>query len=504
MATAGYSGSTAIEWRARVPGADSAGLRGFLVGALLLMIAMALRAHDFGNPVIHVDEQYYLLVGDRMLRGAIPYVDLWDRKPVGLFLIFAGIRLLPGDGILAYQIVATLFAAATACLVALGGRRLGATQAGALAAAAGYLIWLSLLSGRGGQSPVFYNLFIASAALLTLRLPDLALRRARRAIVLNGMAACMLAGLAIQTKYTPVVEGAYFGAAHLWYFRRAGGSWPALAAAGSLWAGLGILPTALVVVDFALRGSATFQAFWFSNFASMTLRRSYPAMKIAARLSGTAAQLSPFILCAVLSWRIQPRSAVKVLMFGWLAAALVAFSMIGAFFDHYALPLMAPLAIIAAPVLGRHGIVLKGTLGVGFLLFLFRVALQPTDAESARAVARVMAANSGEECPYVFAGDSILYHLARTCIPTAYAFPSTLAYQAEQGATGIDEAAEVGRIMARRPPVVVTMDQPLAPWNPASEHIVAAALIRDYRLVLTVPREIGHLLVYRRRDRPPA
>ena len=118
------------------------------------------------------------------------------------------------------------------------------------------------------------------------------------------------------------------------------------------------------------------------------------------------------------------------------------------------------------------------------------------------AVARVMAANEGNECPYVFAGDSILYHLARACLPTAYAFPSTLAYEPERGATGIDEAAEVRRIMAGRPPVVVTMDHPLAPWNVASRAVVAAAVLRDYRLVLAAPRDGDHLLVYVRRDLP--
>jgi predicted membrane-bound mannosyltransferase len=37
------------------------------MAAVLAVVALALRAWDFGNPVIHVDEQYYLLVGDRIL-----------------------------------------------------------------------------------------------------------------------------------------------------------------------------------------------------------------------------------------------------------------------------------------------------------------------------------------------------------------------------------------------------------------------------------------------------
>ena len=475
---------------------------GWAAFLLLLLWAVALRAHDFGNPIIHVDEQYYLLVGDRMLHGALPYVDLWDRKPVGLFLIFAAIRLLPGDGILAYQLVATLFAAATAWAVARGGRMLGARPVAALVAGAAYILWLSLLSGRGGQSPVFYNLFTAGAALLTLRLPALAAARATRAIVVNGAAACLLAGLAIQTKYTPVVEGAFFGAAHLWYLRRAGATLPLCLGAAVLWMALGILPTGLIVADYWRRGPAVFDAFWFSNFASVSLRKGYPAAKIAARLAGTTAQLLPFILCTAVALRQRPWSGERTLAFGWLTAALVAFAMIGAFFDHYALPLMVPLAMIAAPVLDRHRAAPVALIGYGLTLFVARVALPPTDAASARAVGQVMKANDRGQCPYVFAGDSVLYLLADACIPTRYAFPSTLAYDAERGASGADEVAELRRILATRPPVIVTMDEPMAPWNPATEAMMQATLTRDYRQVLSAPREDAHLLVYLRRDLP--
>src|SRR3712207_3445789 len=84
---------------------------------LLLGAALLFRAAFFGNPVIEGDEQFYLLVGDRMRHGLLPYVDIWDRKPVGLFLIYAAVRLLGGEGIWQYQAVAALFAAATAFLV---------------------------------------------------------------------------------------------------------------------------------------------------------------------------------------------------------------------------------------------------------------------------------------------------------------------------------------------------------------------------------------------------
>ncbi|WP_425231071.1 ArnT family glycosyltransferase [Sphingomonas sp.] len=487
-------GNRAAPWRARVP----AGWRLFV---LLLVWAVMLRARDFGNPIIHVDEQYYLLVGDRMRHGAWPYLDLWDRKPVGLFLIFAAIRLLPGDAIWGYQLAATLFAAVTAWLIAHGSRRLGAGPASAAVAGLAYILWLSLLSGRGGQSPVFYNLFMGGAGVLTLRLPDLAARRAGGAIATNGIAACLLAGLAVQTKYTPAVEGAFFGLAHMWYAHRAGMRPVTLAAAALLWASLGLFPTALAALAYTLHGPAAFDAFWFANFTSVSMRRGYPAMKIAARLAGTGAQLLPFVVAAVAMWRRTPRPPAVNIAFGWLLAAGIAFAMIGAFFDHYAIPLMVPLAMIAGAALRGEIRWAAALLGYGLILFVARVLLVPTEASSARSVAQVMKAYDGSECPYVFAGDAVLYLLADACVPTAYAFPSTLAYDPERGATGVDEAAEVRRILARGPPVIVTMDEPMAPWNPQTQPLVAAVLAAKYQRVLTAPREDAHLLVYVRRDR---
>lgn len=472
-----------------------------IFAALLLAIAIAGRAVDFGNPVIHVDEQYYLLVGDRLLHGAVPYVDIWDRKPIGLFAIFAAIRLLPGDGVLAYQLIATLFAAATAWLVQHGARRLGVAPRAALAAGAAYLIWLPLLSGRGGQSPVFYNLFVTGAAVLTLRLPALAARCAARAIVVNGAAACLLAGLAIQTKYTPAIEGAFFGLVHLFYLRRAGARWPATMGAAALWLGLGLAPTALVIAGYLAHGPAAFQAFWFANFESILLRSryAYPPGLILRRLLGTNALLLPLSLCAALAWR--RRDELRLLAFGWLGAALAGYLVLGTFFDHYALPLVAPLALLASVTFMRHGRAMVAALALGLILLVVRTAIRHDDAAGAYRLAAVVEANSGTECPYVFTGDSVTYLLAHACLPTAYAFPSTLAYAPEQGASGIDEAAEVRRILARRPPVIVRGSQPLAAWNDASRALVDAALARDYRPVFSTARDDYRLVVWLRRDR---
>ncbi len=56
---------------------------------ILLAVAILARALTFGNPVVHVDEEFYFFTGHSMWQGAWPFVDVWDRKPVGLFLLYA-------------------------------------------------------------------------------------------------------------------------------------------------------------------------------------------------------------------------------------------------------------------------------------------------------------------------------------------------------------------------------------------------------------------------------
>lgn len=117
-----------------------------LLGLLLAEMILILRFPYIGYPEIHVDEQFYLLVGDRVLHGQIPYVDVWDRKPVGLFILFAAIRALGGDGYLQYQIVAAIFVFITCWLLILIARRYVSGIA-AFACAIGYAGWLSTMGG---------------------------------------------------------------------------------------------------------------------------------------------------------------------------------------------------------------------------------------------------------------------------------------------------------------------------------------------------------------------
>ena len=72
---------------------------GWLIAGVILALAFVLRAPTFGDPALHTDEEFYFYVGQQMLDGRLPYVDIWDRKPFGFFLEMVSSRIGNDEGI---------------------------------------------------------------------------------------------------------------------------------------------------------------------------------------------------------------------------------------------------------------------------------------------------------------------------------------------------------------------------------------------------------------------
>ena len=75
----------------------------------LSLFALAVRFPFLGDHNADIDEQLYALIGSQLWHGQLPFVDLWDRKPFGLFLLFG---LADASGLPApwsYQLFATIF-----------------------------------------------------------------------------------------------------------------------------------------------------------------------------------------------------------------------------------------------------------------------------------------------------------------------------------------------------------------------------------------------------------
>ncbi|HMI18633.1 MAG TPA: hypothetical protein VK533_03730 [Sphingomonas sp.] len=512
------------QWHSTAPGRAqflSAALAHRWAGPILLLLAaFTVRGIWFGDPVVQIDEQFYLLVGDRLLHGAIPYVDVWDRKPIGLFLLYAGIRLLGGSGIIEYQIVATLFAWGTALIVTRIARSVASPRAAWIAGMV-YLLWLNMFSGPGGQSPVFYNLFVAGAGLLTLRATGHGTANATRLRL--GAAAMALCGVAMQIKYTAMFEGMFFGLALCWAQWRETRRLDATLGAGLGWMGIALVPSAAVLAFYASIHQE--QAFLFANVLSVMQRGSAGTIELLQRLGMIALLLSPLLISLawserVKTWRAHDHHAHNFLL-QWFGAAVIGLLVFGTYYDHYALPLLVSLSAAIAPVFDhmrgdkRIGLRVAGVLvaigviatGVGYRI----VTLRKGNADYIAQVVATIEANRHGGSLYLYDGEPVLYLFTGAPAPTKFLFPNHLDEAIEGPAIGVDPVVEEKRILATMPQVIV--DGGLQPQyrtpervkgeldyiNRATRAVLDPVLARDYRLVAQFPLKKRYRRIWVRR-----
>lgn len=423
---------------------------------VLALVALVARAVTFGNPVLHVDEQFYYAVADAMRHGALPFVDVWDRKPVGLFLVYLPAALFgPVLGIWAYQALALICVVITAELIARLAER-GGWARGALVAAILYILWLNVADGQGGQSPVFYNPLVAGAVLLVVPRPGEAYRP--RAV---GFAAMLLIGLSLQIKYSTVFEGMWIGLFLLWREWRGGRALVSLLGYGVALILAALLPTLAVAGVYQALGQE--QAFLYANFISVLQRRPDSWQESGGNFILLAVSVAPLMAAAWAGRRIgaedEAGTPTRLFLRGWLIAAIIGVLLFGSWFNHYALPLLVPGCVCAAAWFGnrarslRLGWVLAAIVGlVGEGIVIDDINKRGTGAELRDIAATI---GSGPGCLYVFSGDTALYPATGRCTETPYLFPSHLDREREQGAIGVDQASEVRRIFAARPAVVV-------------------------------------------------
>lgn len=480
---------------------------------MLTVIAVAVlsRLVTYGNPVAIADDQFYLLVGDAMRHGQWPYLDIWDRKPFGLFALFEGIAAIGHDSILAMQLIATAFAAATALVI----RRIAlflTNPRGALFGAIAYLLVLPLFGGGTAQSPVFYNLSTALAGLALFS----AVGRDVARIRWRAFAAMIACGLSLSIKPVALVEGIFFGLAFVALLHKAGVRLIPLALTALAMVVIALLPTLAPLAMYAGKGSPALDAYLFANYVSIFLKNS---LGLIARSAGFAFFLIYAVpLVAVAARGIYARRAdvggdIRLrMLLAWLAAAIGGWLLIPNFFDQYALPMFVPLSLLGALGFG---------LADGSLYLIAYVVCALVDgrliawgdnrrdiANYGRLAQRVDLARHGG-CLFVADGPAWLYHDVPPCPLTRFLFPGHLTAWSESPALGIDQQAELARVLARRPAVIVTQKGITAIHNPPVQRLLYATLHASYRNVLQFPpstrSELDAVAVWQRRDlAPPA
>lgn len=446
----------------------------------LAAFALLLRAPTLGVWNYEVDDRYYYLVGQRLLRGDTLYVDIWDRKGPLLYAFYAACGWLSAEP-WSYQLAATFCVAGTAYFITRLATEI-ARPGAALLAGMAYCLLVLQFGGENGQAPVIYNvLMTASAHAIVRHAPALRTGRVPLPLALSVGAA----GCAIAFKQSVAIEAGFFGLTIAALLLRKGFTRRSLARVALL-AILAALPYLATFAWYAHHGHAS--ALWQALVAS-NLERGYgPPGERLRDLGVLTGRLALPLVFAIMGGVLLKRGDARDrqttfagnFIIAWAIVAIAAVIAFPAVFLHYALPVLPPLCVLCArafdhPRLG--GIAAVSLAATALLLGSLPATLVHNKAM--RATGRFesyLRQQSPHHRLFVWGVPVALYARLDSRPPSPIMFAPHYYEQSERRTAGLDTTEELRRVLAWRPEAVVVQD-PLPMLNPNRQ---AIALLRDY------------------------
>src|SRR6186713_779687 len=211
---------------------------------VIVLSALLILTFSFGR-----DQGIYALVGEGILRGKLPYRDLWDFKPPGVFFAYALAQGIFGKSMLAPRLleVAALFGTVF-CMARLAQTFFGKRTVGYLAGAIAAIVHVELDFWHTGQPETFGGVLTFGGLVLATSEGHRNRRLARFLFVGAAFGAAALLK-------PPLGGGALVSAAYLYTRERQRAESVRAGAKAVAVVGLGAaLPILLVALWFALRG----------------------------------------------------------------------------------------------------------------------------------------------------------------------------------------------------------------------------------------------------------
>jgi len=317
--------------------------------------AFALRAASFRVSVIDWDESLYLVIVQRWLQGALPYVSVWDQHPIGLPALLLVFTWIGCDALLAARVAGTLAVAATAAVFYLFGARLLSRPSVGLLAGIMYIIYMNRYQSLPANTELFTNFLVASAAYILWRVAMTA-ALAGRLRTASVCAAGLTLGLGLQFKCVVLPETVFLCSgllllAYLWLV-----PWRQVLGHGLLLIVAGLIPAGVVILYCWSAGILS--AFLDANIAA---NAAYIGVlpdthQLLDGLHRGAAPLLPLVfggaIGLALGWRIRRTEPWVAAALAWVVLWLVAAGLDVVlplkFWPHYFNTLIPPLCLPAA------------------------------------------------------------------------------------------------------------------------------------------------------------
>jgi 4-amino-4-deoxy-L-arabinose transferase-like glycosyltransferase len=433
----------------------------FIIFTGFILLSIALRFLSFQYSVIDHDESTYLVIAQETLDGKTLYVDVWDVKPPGIFLLFAALLKVFGHSICMIRLVAAVFIGLTAGFLFLSLKRWGIKQKHALFAGFSYILFCAVHKWNfAANTEIFFLLFTA------IGLFFFSGKKRPANFFLSGL----FIGLGFVIKYVVLFDIAAFWLFYVLFFRKEHNIKQLLQ--NSLAMGLGFIIPYLSVFLYYYLGS-NFDTFAFVSFVvPRNYANSFDSIKAVLFFLEFHLIYAPFVFLFILAlWKGKNR---KIVYFSLIWYVFVWFIVLipGKFFHHYYFQLLLPLAFLLPEAFNndtkvQHFLLKqkKYILGVFILLYLsWNIAFQYQSfvkkKDYRREVAKYLNEHLQENETIYCNYSSIIYFLTSTSTPQKYIHPSLLTKQEHIEAIAVDVEEEMRRIVQAEPDYMVIQGAP--------------------------------------------
>ncbi len=470
--------------------------------AALLACVFIVRAPGMIPSVIDWDESLYILGARALLDGGLPYVTVFDDKPLGAPVLIASAMKLFGSSVLTVRLLGSLAVAVTALLLLQLSRLLRLPESAGMAAALFLIAFSTQLFGVPTNEELLLLPFTVAALCVAAAGWD-ASRWRRQVGTILGMG--ILFGIAIWIKYVAAVPAAALFATLVGAWTWKSRALVKAAALAGLYAVACTVPTAATAAIYAAAGH--FATFWYCNFGFMgTYMTMMSPAAMARNLVHGLYRIWPLLVLGALGtymgWRRRsasvPSSAIMILTV-WLAAEAFAVVAPWKFYDHYFLLLLPSLSLLSGVALcalanlttvprfreAVVGVLAGGIALLPLTLFVHDLSWLLARPDVPRQIAAMIRENPGVTA-WVVNYEPIVYFLANIPAPTRFPFPQHLVGK-EAALIRTDPVTEVERILASRPGFLVVQESGRR-WDtlqPGIASPIRAALTQDYARVAT-------------------
>jgi 4-amino-4-deoxy-L-arabinose transferase-like glycosyltransferase len=515
------------------PGVNPAGRSRFAIlkayvsleASLLFLAVVLLRLPGFTHSVLDWDEGSYALVGREILLGHLPYVDAYEIKPPGAFIMYALAMLAFGVNFISLRLCGLLCVYATAMTLRLIALSIGLKRFSALSAGLFYACVTTTVGGLESNLEILATPFMTIACLALVRGME---RRDLYSQIVTVTLAGIMVGLAVWIKFVPALPGSILTGTVLLYWLQQGTPLARILGLGLLYSFLMLLPTISSGLFYWYLGH--FDLFWLANFQATSrylaispydaydLYILIPFLSVTKWMIGSGLVL---ILAAGGISRTKYRRPRSNLIFIWLFGEILSVIIPLKFYDHYYLLLSGPVCLLAAfsidgteSSLGARDIKNSRILIPVMLIFIpyccfnllrFGSDLMSEGPDGPATIARLIAADSDHKSRpiWIVNAEPEIYLLSDAMSATMFGFPHHLLEKRYSGLIPRDQDTEIERIMNSTPLYVILETTSSGQWNKdvhvpsVRQEIIGHWINQTYEPVRAVPFKDKILTLYK-------